>query len=161
MEFTGLAECKFPGLKQLKLFLESGASRSIDKYLVQFLENHPSLEDLSYIPVGEVSLSRESVPWLKRLRSNHHFAQMLNFGPNFRTVECLDLHDLSPQALLDLENLNTRSVKKLRLHYFGDVAAMHRIAILFPSLTWLSMPSYCGPHNLASILPLSHSQTAN
>ncbi|KAJ7173440.1 hypothetical protein C8R46DRAFT_1082808 [Mycena filopes] len=137
MEFSTLAECKFPALKKLNLFLQAGGSRSIDPCFVRFLNDHPTIEDLSWLPLGPVYLSPRTLPSLRRVRTN--------------VQVCLDIYQLDPATLVELRNLHGGSVRKVKLHAFGDLATMRELATLFPDLTWLSMPSRYGDFSLVTL----------
>ncbi|KAJ6580843.1 hypothetical protein B0H19DRAFT_1112586 [Mycena capillaripes] len=150
MEFSGLADCKFPYLKRLNLFLQSGGKRSIDPCFVRFLNDHPTVEDLSWLPLGPVYISPRTLPALKRLRTNIQVVGMLDC----QTIECLDIYQLDPATLVELKNLQCGSLRKVKLHAFGDLASMHELAELFPDLTWLSMPSRYGHFSLEDWLDL-------
>jgi hypothetical protein len=69
-------------------------------------------------------------------------------------IESLDIYQLDPATLVDLKNLQCGSVRRVKLHAFGDLAAMYELAELFPDLTWLSMPSRYGHFSLVRV-PLS------
>lgn len=47
MELAVLKECTFPDLKSLRVTLRCGATSSVDKAWVNFLERHPTIEELS------------------------------------------------------------------------------------------------------------------
>ncbi|KAJ7036580.1 hypothetical protein C8F04DRAFT_1094947 [Mycena alexandri] len=150
MEFSTLAECKFPSLKKLNLFLQAGGSRSIDPCFVRFLNDHPTVEDLSWLPLGPVYLSPRTLPSLRHLRTNVQVVSMLECPE----LECLDIYQLDPATLVELRNLQGGSVRKVKLHAFGDLATMYELAALFPNLTWLSMPSRYGHFSLEDWLDL-------
>ncbi|KAJ7066780.1 hypothetical protein B0H15DRAFT_872452 [Mycena belliarum] len=150
MEFKGLADCKFPDLKRVNLFLQSGGVRSIDPCFVRFLDAHPTIEDLSWLPLGPVYVSPRTLPALKRLRTNIQVAGMLDC----QLIESLDIYQLDPATLVELKNLQGGSVRQVKLHAFGELAALYELAELFPNLTWLSMPSRYGHFSLEDWLDL-------
>jgi len=150
MEISSLADCKFPHLKRLNLFLQSGGIRSIDPCFVRFLNDHPTIEDLSWLPLGPVYISPRTLPALKRLRTNIQVVGMLDC----QSIECLDIYQLDPATLVELKNLQCGSVRRVKLHAFGELAALHELAVLFPDLTWLSMPSRYGHFSLEDWLDL-------
>jgi hypothetical protein len=86
LEFHHLADCKLPKLKKLKLVLQSGVVHvGIDHSRSRFLENHPSIEELDWSPVGIPQLVHNCLPNLKSLRSNRQLIIALNepgFGSN-------------------------------------------------------------------------------
>ncbi|KAJ7498097.1 hypothetical protein B0H11DRAFT_1715635 [Mycena galericulata] len=150
MEISSLADCKFPHLKRLNLFLQSGGIRSIDPCFVRFLNDHPTIEDLSWLPLGPVYMSPRTLPALRRLRTNIQVVGMLDC----QSIECLDIYQLDPATLVELKNLQGGSVRRVKLHAFGELAALHELAELFPDLTWLSMPSRYGHFSLEDWLDL-------
>ncbi|CAK5268073.1 unnamed protein product [Mycena citricolor] len=150
MEFSALSECTFPELRKLNLYLQSGGMRSIDPCFVRFLNNHPSIEDLSWLPLGPVYLSPQTLPALRRLRTNIHVVGLLES----RLLESLDVYQLDPATLLGLGNLPVTNIKQLTLHEFGDLETMRELAALFPNLVWLSMPSRYGHFTVEDWLDL-------
>jgi len=79
LEFHHLAECKLPKLKKLKLVLQAGGVHvGIDRSRSLFLENHPSIEELDWSPVGIPQLAHDCLPNLKSLRSNRQLIMALN-----------------------------------------------------------------------------------
>jgi hypothetical protein len=86
LEFHHLAECKLPKLKKLRLILQAGGVHvGIDRSRSLFLENHPSIEELDWSPVGIPQLTHDCLPNLKLLRSNRQLIIALNdpdFGSN-------------------------------------------------------------------------------
>ncbi|EDQ98221.1 uncharacterized protein LACBIDRAFT_336163 [Laccaria bicolor S238N-H82] len=70
LKFHNLAKCRFPRLKKLKLSLQSGATSSIDESRARFLENHPTIEELTWFPSGIPNLAPGSLPILKCLRTS-------------------------------------------------------------------------------------------
>ncbi|KAJ7609017.1 hypothetical protein FB45DRAFT_945130 [Roridomyces roridus] len=150
MEVSALADCQFPNLKRLNLFLQSGGLRSIDPRYVRFLNDHPTIEDLSWLPLGPVYISPRTLPSLRRLRTNIQVVGMLEC----QSIECIDIYQLDPATLVELRNLQGGSVRRVKLHAFGELDALHELAELFPDLTWLSMPSRYGHFSLDDWLNL-------
>jgi hypothetical protein len=157
MEFSSLADCKFPYLKRLNLFLQSGGSRSIDPFFVRFLNDHPTIEDLSWLPLGPVYLSPHTLPALRRLRTNVQVVGMLDCD----ALEALDIYQLDPATLVQLRNVQGGNVRQVKLHAFGELGALYELAELFPDLTWLSMPSRYGHFKLVRAFLLIASTAAD
>ena len=152
MEFLRLAECSFPELTKLKLPLQSGAVQAIDSSRCRFIEEHPTIEDLFWHPIGVVSLSPQSLPVLKRLSTSHQLLGILEDVAYPRFIECLDVQSLGSHMFPNLKNLDRGRLRKLKLHSFGDLASIYQLAELFPALTWLSMPKYrTPPHAIGPI----------
>lgn len=68
LEFLYLDDLHLPVLETLKLMLDSGTHHNIDESRSQFLENHPTIQNLFWAPVGPVSLSSRCLPNLRRVR---------------------------------------------------------------------------------------------
>lgn len=153
MEVPLLDDCTFPHLKKLKIYLQSGGSVALDKAWEPFIDKHPSIEELSWLPIGPVFLAPGSLPSLKRLMSNRHLVAALDKGPLPRNIECLDVLLMKDSStLFNLKNVNGASLKKLRitdLWGLGSLTCVNRLAELFPDLTWLSLPN--APLSLVSL----------
>lgn len=79
MEFHDLAECRLPKLKKLRLVMEAGiASMAIDRSRTVFLENHPSIEELVWAPIGIPQIAPDALPNLKSLQTNEQLLTALN-----------------------------------------------------------------------------------
>lgn len=71
-----------PKLKKLKLVMQSGANMAIDQSRALFLQNHPSIEELSWCPIGNPWVPPTSLPNLKSLVSNRQLILAMD-DPNF------------------------------------------------------------------------------
>ncbi|KAF6753137.1 hypothetical protein DFP72DRAFT_967323 [Ephemerocybe angulata] len=69
LEFKHLPVLRFPKLRKAQLQLHAGATNNIDASATAFIENHPSLEELSWYPIGIPRLRKGVLPNLKRLKS--------------------------------------------------------------------------------------------
>ena len=65
-----------------------------------------------------------------------------------RKIEELDIRSLDAQTLLDLKFIEKQSLKRLKLHTFGDISTLHEIAAAFPNIEWLHLPGYHLPTDL-------------
>ncbi|KAJ7065435.1 hypothetical protein C8F01DRAFT_1125610 [Mycena amicta] len=135
-----LAELKFPALTRLNLFLHSGGTRTLDAHAVRFLAAHPNLTHLSWTPLGQIYLTPNALPSLRALHSSISVVSMLD---GCTQLESLDIYQLDPATLIELAEggLRGESIKRVRLHSFGDIDELRRLATLFPNITWLSLPS--------------------
>lgn len=78
MEFCHLPECRFPQLKKVKLQLQAGIGNTgIDRSRSLFLENHPTIEELFWTPIGVPFIAPNALPNLKSLRTNTGFITTL------------------------------------------------------------------------------------
>jgi hypothetical protein len=84
LEFHHLAECHLPKLKQLKLLIQAGANLSIDQSRALFLQNHPTIEELNWSPIGNPWIPPAALPNLKSLTSNRQFIMALD-DPHYGT----------------------------------------------------------------------------
>ncbi|EDR05232.1 uncharacterized protein LACBIDRAFT_329924 [Laccaria bicolor S238N-H82] len=170
LEFHNLAKCRFPCLKKLKLSLQSGATSSIDESRARFLENHPTIEELTWFPIGIPNLAPGSLPILKRLRTSLQVVIALDqlsqdhvipveklvdqVSPQRLTLpmptpdppvlcplECLDVRSVDAQTLASFKTFDRMSLRRLRLHMLGDLHSIHQLAEFFPNITWLSLPA--------------------
>ena len=161
---------QFPRLKKLKLSLQSGATSSIDESCARFLENHPTIEELTWFPIGIPNLAPGSLPILKRLRtslqvvialdqlSQDHAVQVEKLDdqvspqrptlstptpdpPVLRPLEYLDVRSVDAQTLASFKTFDRMSLRRLRLHMLGDLQSIHQLAEFFPNITWLSLPA--------------------
>lgn len=185
LEFHHLADCHFPKLKKLKLTLQSGLSMAMDNSRARFLQNHPTIEELNWLPVGMPSLGADCLPNLRILRTNRQFIVSLDdpecvssptglLSPPCspvtaapapvlaeptaapqkpRPIESLDVHSLDAQTLLELRCVQKKTLRKLKLHSFGDMSILHELAAQFPNIEWLCLPSFYLPTN--AIHPVS------
>ncbi|KAF8159886.1 hypothetical protein B0H34DRAFT_655070 [Crassisporium funariophilum] len=193
LEFHHLAECRLPKLKKLKLSMQAGATMGIDNSRARFLENHPSIEELSWFPIGMPYLSPDCLPNLKTLHTNRQFIVALNDPEKasssitsltppstpvtaahcpapapapllpaaatpqiLRPIESLDVYSLDAQTLVELKCLNRTSLRKLKLHSFGNMDTLREVAEYFPNIEWLSLPSHHLPTD--SVHPISLSK---
>jgi hypothetical protein len=152
LEFHHLAECKLPKLKKLKLVLQAGGVHvGIDRSRSLFLENHPSIEELDWSPVGIPQLAHDCLPNLKSLRSNRQLISALNdpdIGSNAIglmtppstpltatipvPIEPIPASDLSPPTIVRrIENLDIRSLDAQTLLdlKFLDKQALRRLKL--------------------------------
>ncbi|KAF8889261.1 hypothetical protein BD779DRAFT_1520651 [Infundibulicybe gibba] len=123
MEFSRLGECKFPRLKQLRLPLQSGARPTIDDTLARFLERHPSIEDLYWIPIG-------------------HFRYPRAPFPTSSGSVPTEASSTTAESLLSLKGFDHKSLRKLKIHSFGDVSYVQQIGETYPNIDWLYLPNY-------------------
>ncbi|EAU90193.1 hypothetical protein CC1G_05731 [Coprinopsis cinerea okayama7 len=70
LEFKQIHALRFPQLKHVKLLLYSGATTSVDNSSARFLENNPTIEKLSWFPIGVPVLKPGILPNLKHLKAN-------------------------------------------------------------------------------------------
>lgn len=62
-----------------------------------------------------------------------------------RPVESLDVISLDAETLLELQCVDKKTLRKLKLHSFGSMSTLHELAAHFCNIEWLSLPSSCLP----------------
>src|SRR5271156_6233621 len=58
--------------------MQVGASTGADNSRTRFLQNHPTIEELNWIPTGMPNLGPDCLPNLRVLRTNRQFMVSLN-----------------------------------------------------------------------------------
>lgn len=157
--------------------MQAGASigiDSIDNSRARFLQNHPTIEELNWLPIGMPNLGPDCLPNLRILRTNRQFIVSLN-DPEYvsstgllsppctpvtaapapvpvepiaarpRPIESLDVYFLDAQTLLELQCVDKKTLRKLKLHSFGNMSTLHELATHFCNIEWLSLPSVHQP----------------
>jgi hypothetical protein len=154
MEFKQLVDCHFSGLKTLKMPLLSGTITSIDRSRTTFINNHPTIEELSWYPIGPVEFSSDSLPSIKRLQAGRQVIEALEIPmgnplltdskspaeKGTRRIEYLDVISIGPENLTGLTCLHRASLRMLNLRLIGSLESVHYLADVFPNITWLSLP---------------------
>lgn len=168
MEFSLLPHLTFPRLRSLRLPLQSGATPAIDQSRADFIAAHPTIEELSWYPIGPVTLPPGALPRIRRLRSGQGVVEALmeasqpstespesesevpttdrasesTPAPARRKLEYIDTLSLSTPTLLSLSThtLSPTSLLGLRLHTLSSLPELRLLASTFPNLTWLQVP---------------------
>jgi len=157
----------------------------IDDSRARFLQNHPTIEELNWLPVGMPNLGPDCLPNLRILRTNRQFIVSLDDPESIssptgllsppcspvsaapapvlveptaapqkpRPIESLYVYSLDAQTLLELRCVDKKTLRKLKLHSFGDMSILHELATQFPNIEWLCLPSFHLPTN--AIHPVS------
>ncbi|KAF8227230.1 hypothetical protein L208DRAFT_1405740 [Tricholoma matsutake] len=139
MDFPRLKELRFRRLKRLKLPLQSGGTPSIDASSIAFLENHPTLEELQWFPIGQITLSASSLPSIKRLQGSRQVIEAFEATGLSRFIECLSVLALDPQRLVNMKCVDHASLRKLSIRRIPSLEHIHHIGERFTGITWLSM----------------------
>jgi len=151
----------------------------IDNSRARFLQNHPTIEELNWLPIGMPNLGPGCLPNLRILCTNRQFIVSLDEPEStsigllsppctpvtavpapipveqppavpqkiLRPIECLDVYSLDAQTLLELQCLDKKTLRKLKLHSFGNMSTLHELAAHFCNIEWLSLPSVHLPTN--------------
>lgn len=167
--------------------MQAGVSTGIDNSRARFLQNHPTIEELNWLPLGLPNLGPDCLPNLRILCTNRHFIVSLNdpeavspptglLSPpcspvtaapapapvepivvpqKLRPIECLDVYSLDAQTLLELRCVDRKTIRKLKLHFFGNISTLHELAVHFPNIEWLYLPSFHLPTNAVHPIPIS------
>ena len=140
MDFPLLKDLRFQCLKRLWLPLQSGGNYSLDASSAIFLENHPTIEELHWFPIGwHINLPASSLPSLKRLQSSSQVINALGRTSLSRSIECLSVVLLNPCHFPDMKHLEQSSLRKLSIR--GHVSIEHVLGLgkCFSGITWLSL----------------------
>ena len=167
--------------------MQSGVSIGIDNSRARFLQNHPTIEELNWLPVGMPNLGPDCLPNLRILCTNRQFIVSLDdpeavspptglLSPPCspvtaapvpvpvkltagsqkpRPIESLDVYSLDAQTLLELRCVDKKTLRKLKLHSFGDMSILHELAVQFPNIEWLCLPSFHLPTNAVHPIPIT------
>ncbi|KAF5359989.1 hypothetical protein D9758_007580 [Tetrapyrgos nigripes] len=139
IEAAAISVCVFPHLEKLKLFLQSGTSSTINQKWNNFLQNHPTLVELSCVPSLGISLPSSGLPKLKSLRTDSAMLDSIAQAPNPPVLE-------SVYGILDAYNINFlsapafRYLKKLEVSAIFQESDLERITnTCGQTLAWLSI----------------------
>jgi hypothetical protein len=173
--------------------MQAGASIGIDNSRARFLQNHPTIEELNWLPVGMPNLGPDCLPNLRILCTNRQFMVSLDdpeaVSPPIglltppcspvtaapvtaapepvlvepttaapqkpRPIESLDVYCLDAQTLLELRCVQKKTLRKLKLHSFGDMSILHQLAAHFPNIEWLCLPSFHLPTDAIHPVPIT------
>jgi hypothetical protein len=144
MEFSALADCNFTCLRKLVLTLQAGATSRIDTSRAQFIQAHPTIEDLQWYPVSSVTLAPGSLPNLRRLSTTAQLALSILSDQTDppRPLEYIHGLYVNPETISGLEGVHGGTLRELRIAQYDDLQSLSKLAELFPSLTSLETPSY-------------------
>ncbi|KAG5637091.1 hypothetical protein H0H81_005774 [Sphagnurus paluster] len=143
-ELNGLHLCRFPRLKKLVLEMvagTAGAATHLDNISL-FLENHPTIEELSWYPVGAVKLSPGTLPALKRLKGPRQIFDAMEESGSSWPLEDLDIWSLGFESLSAAMSLDPTTVRKVSITTAGTIESIWAFAERFRAITWLSLPAY-------------------
>ncbi|KAK7033908.1 hypothetical protein VNI00_012532 [Paramarasmius palmivorus] len=140
LEITSLADSFFPHLRQLRLFLQSGAGSASSTAWSAFLTNHPDLEELSCSPLL-ITLPANGLPALRCLQADLN--SLGQFGGNEEecSLQCID-------ATLPLNSLGDKFIRGKHCSELRKLAlqtwphALLSYAEIFPQLEWLSIREF-------------------
>jgi hypothetical protein len=140
-----LNECRFPSLQELNL----GWGWTFDtyQYAQQFLEAHPSIENLTWSCAYNVVLRQGSLPNLKHLSVSHlSFVRALSAargpGPDAHKLALETLGDLflfSTDLPREMQDIDGTSVRRLSIKFCDSLATLRAVAAFFPAVTHLSI----------------------
>ncbi|PPQ87696.1 hypothetical protein CVT25_011463 [Psilocybe cyanescens] len=123
-----------------------------DVQILDFLRNHPNIEDLRWLTWSWNRLTFPSgfLPSLKRLRAYGHLYRSLLQDPTLiekRKWECISRATLTSDMPI-LEQIDLSCLKEMRLLNFEGFDSLKRLADLAPSITILAIPSFGPPINI-------------
>ncbi|KAJ7168276.1 hypothetical protein C8R43DRAFT_145219 [Mycena crocata] len=139
---SSVFSCRFSQLRKLNLTLTGSVG---EQMIVNFLEQHPTIEDLRWYPHTEnLSLSQGSLPRLKRLITNPGFACSILSDPTVpnRAIECVSQLSLDETTMSILNAIDTSQLRDLRVWRYPGLDSINHLAVLFPQLTHLEIPKF-------------------
>ncbi|TFK60348.1 hypothetical protein BDN72DRAFT_905043 [Pluteus cervinus] len=121
--------------------------------ICQFLQNHPSIQDLLWAPRNSVAFPSDGrqdlLPNLKTLRTSGEFVYMLenahasriqnSRGPKTLQLEAIHA-GLSVEELLKLTFIDKTTLQGFKVTTFEDKSSLILMAKAFPSMEWLLLP---------------------
>ncbi|KAH9477773.1 hypothetical protein JR316_0010002 [Psilocybe cubensis] len=151
--------CPLPKLRKLHLWHDSlyiqfpeSELYPFDVQILNFLRNHPNIEDLRWLTWSWNRLTFPSgfLPSLKRLRAYGHLYRSLLQDPTLidtRKWECISRATLTADMPI-LEQLDLSCLKEMRLLNFEGFDSLKQLAEIAPSITTLAIPSFGPPMNI-------------
>lgn len=129
-------------LKTLSLLIYADARIHATEFS-NFLKAHPTIEDLEWEYLAPENLSPESLPYLRCLRGMDDTQAIVDIltADSPRKLQSLGQIPLNPQYLKALESIAGPNLRKLELRFFESLVSLHKLAEMFPRLTWLQVPS--------------------
>ncbi|KAJ7837082.1 hypothetical protein B0H14DRAFT_2792829 [Mycena olivaceomarginata] len=134
--------CLFPQLHRLNL---NSTGRSSEQEIVEFLQKHPSIEDLRWYPHNDtLRLGYGSLPNLKCLITSPGIACAVLADPTVpsRAIECVSQLSLDDSTLAILDAIDTSQLRDIRVWRYAGLESIDHLAELFPNLTHLEIPNF-------------------
>ncbi|KAF7359275.1 F-box domain-containing protein [Mycena sanguinolenta] len=134
--------CSFPQLRRLNL---NSTGSSSEREVIQFLQNHPTIQDLRWYPHNdELQLGHGSLPNLKTLITSPEIACSVLADPTVpnRVIECVSQLSITDATLAILDAIDTSRLRDLRVWRYSGLETINRLAELFPNLTRLEVPKF-------------------
>ncbi|KAF8154244.1 hypothetical protein B0H34DRAFT_800116 [Crassisporium funariophilum] len=146
------ASCRFPSLRKLHLWPEFDASvagdnlLSTDDTVLAFINSHPSIQDLRWYPVDQgLPLPLGFLPSLKRIQTHHRLATLLLRDKTLlseRAMESISQISLGFNTMQLLGMINGSQLQELYIWRFENLESISRIAVLFPTIKVLGIPTF-------------------
>lgn len=134
--------CLFPQLHRLNL---NSTGSSSEQEIVEFLQKHPSIEDLRWYPHNDtLRLGHGSLPNLKCLDTSSGIACAVLADPTVpsRAIECVSQLSLDDSTLAILDAIDTSQLRDIRVWRYAGLESIDHLAELFPNLTHLEIPNF-------------------
>ncbi|KAI0066272.1 hypothetical protein BV25DRAFT_1525903 [Artomyces pyxidatus] len=146
---TLLRGCQFSNLRELRVEVSSWSTSTHREAFACLLEQTPTLEDVTWEFNHAVRpLQARSLPALKQLSAwqsseSHAFGFDLLVDESLppRKLETIAGFRLTPSSLVKFGRVNRNALRKLELSKFHNIELVVQVANMFPSLTWLAIPS--------------------
>ncbi|KAF9480643.1 hypothetical protein BDN70DRAFT_992540 [Pholiota conissans] len=144
--------CALPKLKKLHLWPEYNVALlgqnilSPDSDMLQFLESHPTIEDLRWYPIDQgLPLPQGLLPSLKRILTTDRIAKTLLHDGSIvpeRRMELISQISLGPNTIRLLQGMNGAYLQELHLWRFEDLEQIEGLGKLFPNIQTIDIPNF-------------------
>lgn len=156
MEFSKFSECYLPKLKSLNIPLQSGARSNIDAVRAAFIQRHPTLEQLFWVPLSpDSALMTGSLPNLKTCRTLDRIMASVADPEKSLKLETVMFQFLDTQGFAWLQHIDKDSVSRASFAHYDSVSFVSRFIAMFPNLTHLHV-GQCHKSSPAPLVSIYH-----
>ncbi|KAJ7184317.1 hypothetical protein C8R46DRAFT_1063687 [Mycena filopes] len=146
VEASILSSCRFSRLRRVNLHFKPLSHRD-ELVILNFLERHPTIEDLRWYPSprnDSLKLADGSLPNLKRLITTPALACSILSDPTLpnRAIECISQVSLDESTLAILDTIDTSQLRDFRVWRYPGLDAVNDLAQRLPQLTHLEIPKF-------------------
>lgn len=133
--------CFFPKLR--KVFFSGTAIGGVsDDLVLNFIEAHNTIEELTWYPSTDIHISPGSLPAIKEILSTHEFTMSVLQDKSVpkKVLRSIGRISLDSTSMRDLEGIDGNHLQELYLWRYEKIQDIYRIAELFPTITTLEIP---------------------